>query len=80
MTARTFVPWVEPAAAQLRESRRQIVQLARAIPDDMWGRPSPYPGRTYKDQFAHLAVGYPSEIQEKDDGSARARPGAGARR
>ncbi len=48
---------MEPIAAQLRESRRQIVELARATPAEAWSQPSPNPNWTYRDLLAHLAVG-----------------------
>ena len=57
MTDRTFAPWVEPIAIELRESRRQIVELGRSLPAEAWGRPSPLEGWTNKDLLAHLAVG-----------------------
>jgi hypothetical protein len=57
MTFRSFVPWVEPIAAQLREGRSQIVEAARAVPVEAWARPSPSSGWTYRDLLVHLAVG-----------------------
>ena len=57
MTGRTFAPWVEPIAAHLRESRREVAEVARAVPEVAWGRPSPDPGWSYRDLLAHLAVG-----------------------
>ncbi len=57
MTTHTFVSWVEPIAANLRESRADIVALARAIPSEAWKQPSPNEGWSYKDLLAHLAVG-----------------------
>ncbi len=57
MTSRTFVSWVEPIAAKLRESRVQIVDVARTIPTEAWSRPSPNEGWSYKDLLAHLAGG-----------------------
>ncbi len=57
MTSRTFASWVEPIATQLRESRREIAEIARTIPDGAWSRPSPDPGWSYRDLLAHLAVG-----------------------
>ncbi len=57
MTGHTFTPWVEPIAAQLRETRAQVVAFARAMPVDAWDKPSPAEGWTYKDMLAHLAVG-----------------------
>ena len=57
MTTRTFAPWVEPIAAQLRESRRGIVEVARTIPEGAWSRPSHDPGWSYRDLLTHLAVG-----------------------
>ena len=55
MTERTFAPWVEPIAAQHREGRRELVELARSLPVDAWSRPSPFPGWTFKDLLAHVA-------------------------
>ncbi len=57
MVGKAFAPWVEPIAAQLRESRAQIAEVARSFPADAWERPSPTEGWTYKDILAHLAVG-----------------------
>ena len=57
MTTRTFAPWVEPIAAQLRESRRAVAEVARAVPEGAWSRPSPDPGWSYRDLLAHLAFG-----------------------
>lgn len=57
MTERTFVPWVEPIAAQLRESRGEIGDVARAIPAEKWAKPSRDPNWSYKDLLAHLATG-----------------------
>ncbi len=57
MTTRTFAPWVEPIAEQLRETRAQIVDVARSAPPDAWKKPSPNEGWTCKDLLAHLAVG-----------------------
>ena len=57
MTTKTFAPWVEPIAAQLRESRRAVAEVARTIPDEAWSRPSPDPGWSYRDLLTHLAVG-----------------------
>ena len=57
MTTRTFAPWIEPIAAQLRGSRRKIVEVARAVPEVAWGHPSPDPGWSYRDLLTHLAVG-----------------------
>ena len=57
MTDRTFATWVEPIAGKLRESRAQIVDVARTIPTGAWSRPSPNEGWSYKDLLAHLAGG-----------------------
>ncbi len=57
MSDRTFASWVEPIAAQLRESRRQIADVARSIPDEAWGGPTLLEGWTNKDLLAHLATG-----------------------
>ncbi len=57
MTSRTFASWVEPIATQLRESRREIAEVARTIPEGAWSRPSPDPGWSYRDLLAHLAAG-----------------------
>jgi uncharacterized protein (TIGR03083 family) len=55
MTARTFAPWVEPIAAQLRAGRSQIAETARNMPAEAWDRPSPNEGWSNKDLLAHLA-------------------------
>ena len=54
---RTFAPWVEPVARQLRESRGEIARVARSFPAAVWSGPSPLEGWTYKDLLAHLATG-----------------------
>ncbi len=51
---RTLATWVEPIAAKLRKSRAEIVEVARAIPAEAWGRSSPLQGWTYRDLLAHL--------------------------
>lgn len=57
MTSHMFARWVEPMALQLRDGRRQIVEVAQAIPPDAWGQSSPVEGWTYKDVVSHLAAG-----------------------
>jgi uncharacterized protein (TIGR03083 family) len=57
MTTRTFAAWVEPVAAELRETRSQIVRKANQIPEEVWALPSPLPEWSYKDLLAHLATG-----------------------
>jgi uncharacterized protein (TIGR03083 family) len=58
MTAtRTFAPWVEPIAAELRGTRAEIANAARLMLPDIWGWLSPLPGWTYKDLLAHTATG-----------------------
>lgn len=56
-TTRAFAPWVEPVAAQLRQSRHEIVRAATQYLPEFWGWMSPLPGWTYKDLLAHLATG-----------------------
>lgn len=55
MTTRTFVPWVQQPAEQLRESRAEIARTARQLLPEHWSMPSPLPGWTYQDLLAHLA-------------------------
>jgi len=57
MTTRTFAPWVEPIAAELRHTRAEIANAARLMLPDIWGWLSPLPGWTYKDLLAHAATG-----------------------
>jgi uncharacterized protein (TIGR03083 family) len=57
MTTRTFAPWVEPVAAELRHTRGEIANAARLMLPDIWGWLSPLPGWTYKDLLAHCASG-----------------------
>ncbi len=57
MTERTFASWVELVAARTRESRAQIVEVARSMPEQAWTIPSPNPGWSYRDLLVHLAVG-----------------------
>jgi hypothetical protein len=56
-TTRTFAPWVEPIAAELRTTRAEIANAARLMLPDIWGWLSPLPGWTYKDLLAHCATG-----------------------
>jgi hypothetical protein len=56
-TQRTFVPWVQPIAAQLREGRSEVVRTAHKFLPEFWTMPSPLEGWTYKDLLAHLATG-----------------------
>lgn len=55
MTVRTFATWVEPLAEANRESRAQLVRVARQVPDQLWPQPSPLPNWSYKDVLAHVA-------------------------
>ncbi len=57
MTTRTFAPWVQPVANELRQGRWEIARVARQVPPELWTMPSPLEGWTYKDLLAHLAVG-----------------------
>lgn len=57
MTTRTFAPWVEPIAAELRHTRAEIANAARLMLPDIWAWLSPLPGWTYKDLLAHCATG-----------------------
>jgi uncharacterized protein (TIGR03083 family) len=55
MTTRTFASWMEPISAQFRETRAELVGVARAMPDEAWELPSPNEGWTYKDLLGHVA-------------------------
>lgn len=57
MTARTFLPWVEPSAKELREGRFEVTRTAGQLLPEHWSLPSPLEGWTYKDLLAHLASG-----------------------
>jgi uncharacterized protein (TIGR03083 family) len=57
MTTRTFTPWVGPIAAELRETRNEVMRVARQLLPEQWSHPSPLEGWTYKDLLAHLATG-----------------------
>jgi hypothetical protein len=57
MTARTFLPWVEGPAKQMRESRAEVRRTAEKFLPELWTMPSPLEGWTYKDLLAHLASG-----------------------
>jgi uncharacterized protein (TIGR03083 family) len=57
MATRTFVPWVEPVAKELREGRFEIARTARKLLPEHWSMPSPLEGWTNKDLLAHLATG-----------------------
>ena len=54
MTEGTFAPWVEPIAAQHRESRARVLEYARAVQEDAWATPSPLEGWSCKDVLAHI--------------------------
>jgi hypothetical protein len=49
-----FVPWVEPIASRLAESRLEIEKTARGVPVEAWDKASSYPGWSYKDHLSHL--------------------------
>jgi len=57
MTERTFLPWVEGPAKQMRESRIDVRRTAEKLLPELWTMPSPLEGWTYKDLLAHLASG-----------------------
>ncbi len=57
MTSRSFTPWVQPIADELRQSRWEIARVARQVPPELWNVPSPLEGWSYRDLLAHLAVG-----------------------
>jgi uncharacterized protein (TIGR03083 family) len=57
MTTRTFAPWVEQRAGELRAGRAEIARAAGRLLPEHWPLPSPVPGWTYKDVLAHLATG-----------------------
>lgn len=64
MTAVRFASWVEPVASQMRSSRRQVIDFARAAPPEFWDRPSVLEGWTNKDLLAHLAGGNDQMLQD----------------
>jgi uncharacterized protein (TIGR03083 family) len=57
MTVRSFAPWVEPVAKELREGRSDVARTARQLLPEHWMLPSPLEGWSYKDLLAHLASG-----------------------
>jgi hypothetical protein len=57
MSDHTFAPWVAPGAAELRETRAEVVSVARQLPLERWDQPSPLEGWAYRDLLAHLATG-----------------------
>ncbi len=57
MTTRTFLPWAEAPAKQIREGRTEVRRTAEKFLPDLWTMPSPLEGWTYKDLLAHLASG-----------------------
>ena len=63
MVERTFASWVEPIAAKDRESRAQVVALARSLPGEAWERPSPVEEWMYREILAHLAAGNDKNLQ-----------------
>ena len=63
MADRTYASWVEPIAAKDRESRSELLELARKLSPGDWERPSPLPGWTLKDMLAHLAGGTGKNFQ-----------------
>lgn len=55
MTQQTYAPWVKPIAERYEQERNEVARVARQIPDELWGMPSPLPGWSFKDVLAHLA-------------------------
>ena len=64
MATRTFVSWVAPIAAQLRDNRTRVVEFARSLPADVWSKPSPLEGWSYKDLLAHIGKGNDQILQK----------------
>jgi hypothetical protein len=64
MTGARFASWVEPVAAQMKESRRQVVDFARHASKEVWDRPSVLEGWSNKDLLAHLAGGNDQMLQD----------------
>ncbi len=58
MAVRTFAPWVEPIAAELRQLRAEVAEFARSAPPDFWAKPSPNYGWTNKELLAHIATSH----------------------
>jgi uncharacterized protein (TIGR03083 family) len=54
---RTFESWVAPIADRYQSKRREVVAVARSVPDDAWDKPSPVEGWSFRDVLAHLAEG-----------------------
>ena len=63
MTERSYCDWVKPIAEADRESREELLTLARKLRPDDWQRPSGLEGWTLKDLLAHLAGGTGKNFQ-----------------
>jgi uncharacterized protein (TIGR03083 family) len=57
MAERTFAPWVQPVAEATSQAAADLLEVARSVPEQAWQRPSPVPGWSYHDLFAHLVGG-----------------------
>jgi uncharacterized protein (TIGR03083 family) len=57
MSDAQFADWVAPIALHFASTRREVAEVARRVPEDVWGSPSPVPGWAFKDVLAHLAEG-----------------------
>jgi uncharacterized damage-inducible protein DinB len=54
MSDQKFAAWVEPMARQLSQSKDEIGRIVKEIPQEAWGKPSAYPGWSFKDHLSHL--------------------------
>lgn len=54
---RIFAPWVSAFAAKLRVDNAQVLAFARALPADVWERPSGLEGWLVRDVLAHIGKG-----------------------
>ena len=52
-----YAAWVEPVAEQLKENRAQVLEFARSLPPEAWGRPTSNDGWSCKDVLAHIGGG-----------------------
>jgi hypothetical protein len=64
MTSVRFASWVEPVAAQMRASRQEVIEFARARDESFWQRPSAVPGWANRDLLAHIGRGNDQMLQD----------------
>jgi len=63
MASRKFAAWVEPLAASYRESRADLVQLARTLTDEQLSRPTGDEGWSVRKEVTHIAASDPDFLK-----------------